>query len=71
MDKLGSFLVKNIKENNIPKLGEYFNPKATRFAEFKEAYRLVVGHVFSKAHKEISENISVRSQLKLELQTSN
>lgn len=28
---------------------------------------MVVGHVFSKAHKEISENISLRSQIKLEL----
>lgn len=56
-----------MKENNISKLESYFNTKSTRFCDFKEAYRLVVGHVFSKAHKEISENISLRSQVKLEL----
>jgi hypothetical protein len=48
---LGVYIAKNIKDNNISKLGEYFNVKAVKFADFKEAYRLVVGHVFSKAHK--------------------
>lgn len=51
VEKLGSFLVKNMKENNIPKLNDYFNHKVTKFSEFKESYRLVVGHVFSKAHR--------------------
>lgn len=65
VDKLGSYLSKNMKDNNIPKLSDYFNHKASKFSDFKEAYRLVVGHVFSKAHKEISENIGLRSQIKL------
>ena len=59
--------MKNMRENNIPKLNNYFNHKATDFSDFKESYRLVVGHVFSKAHKEITENITLRSQVKLEL----
>jgi hypothetical protein len=54
VDKLGHYLLKNMKDNNIPKLGEYFNIKASKFSDFKESYRLVVGHVFSKAHKEIA-----------------
>ena len=54
VDKLGNYLSKNMKENNIAKLSEYFNHKTTKFSDFKEAYRLVVGHVFSKAHREIS-----------------
>ena len=54
VDKLGHYLMKNMKENNIAKLSEYFNHKTTKFSDFKEAYRLVVGHVFSKAHREIS-----------------
>ena len=56
-----------MKENTIPKLADYFNHKATKFSDFKQAYRLVVGHVFSKAHKEISDNIGLRSQIKLQL----
>lgn len=67
VEKLGSFMSKNMKENNIPRLADYFSQKATKFSDFKESYRLVVGHVFSKAHKEISENISLRSQIKLQL----
>jgi hypothetical protein len=67
VDKLGVYISKNMKENNIYKLGDYFNIKAAKFADFKESYRLVVGHVFSKAHKEIAENIVLRSQIKLEL----
>jgi len=51
VDKLGHYLSKNMKENNISKLSDYFNHKATKFSDFKEAYRLVVGHVFSKAHR--------------------
>ena len=43
-----------MKDNTIPKLSEYFSHKASRFSDFKEAYRLVVGHVFSKAHREIA-----------------
>lgn len=54
-----------MKENSIPKLADYFNHKVTKFSDFKEAYRLVVGHAFSKAHKEIAENIALRSQIKL------
>lgn len=51
---LGAYIAKNMKDNNISKLGEYFNIKASKFPDFKQAYRLVVGHVFSKAHKQIS-----------------
>jgi len=51
VDKLGHYLLKNMKDNNIPKLADYFNIKASKFSDFKESYRLVVGHVFSKAHK--------------------
>ena len=54
VDKLGHYLSKNMKDNTIPKLSEYFSHKASRFSDFKEAYRLVVGHVFSKAHREIA-----------------
>lgn len=54
VEKLGNYMSKNMKENNIPRLSEYFSLKAVKFSEFKESYRLVVGHIFSKAHKEIS-----------------
>ena len=42
---------KNMNGNNISKLNDYFNVKAAKFSDFKEAYRLIVGHAFSKAHK--------------------
>lgn len=67
VDRLGNYMAKNMKENNIPRLGDYFSHKASKFSDFKQSYRLVVGHVFSKAHKQIAENISLRSQIKLEL----
>lgn len=51
VEKLSSYMSKNMKENNIPRLADYFSQKASKFSDFKESYRLVVGHVFSKAHK--------------------
>ncbi len=56
-----------MKLNNIPKLSEYFSVKALKFSDFKEPYRLVVGYVFSKAHKSVTENIPLRSQIKIQL----
>lgn len=35
VDKLGHFLSKNMKENSIPKLSEYFSHKASKFSDFK------------------------------------
>jgi hypothetical protein len=54
IDNLCSYIENNIKKSSISKFTDYFTPKATKFIDFKEPYRLVVGHVFSKAHKAIN-----------------
>ncbi len=64
---LGAFIENNIKKSNIPKFIDYFSPNAVKFPDYKEPYRLVVGHVFSKAHKSMSENVLLRSQVKMQL----
>ena len=46
---------------------EYYIPKTSSFADYKEPYRLVVGYVFSKAHKSINDNTTLRSQVKIGL----
>jgi hypothetical protein len=56
-----------LKKNPIPNFAATFNAKAKKFADFKEGYRVVVGYVFSKAHKNISEDLILRSRLKLKL----
>jgi hypothetical protein len=61
-------MIANISKISIPKFQpQLFNPKVKSFGEFKEPYRLVIGHVFAKAHKNITEDIHIRSQLKLKL----
>ena len=62
-------MTSNLSKMNIPKFHpqQHFNPKHKNFNDFKEPYRLVVGHVFAKAHKNITEDVHIRSQLKLKL----
>jgi hypothetical protein len=54
ISNLGSYIEANIKKSTISKFADYFTANATKFIDFKEPYRLVVGHVFSKAHRAIS-----------------
>jgi hypothetical protein len=68
LEKYTNLLSVNIGKIAIPKFQpQMFNPKAKSFNDFKEPYRLVIGHVFAKAHKNITEDIQIRSQLKLKL----
>ena len=51
----------------IKKFSEVFNSNlSTDFKNYKEAYRLVVGHAFYKAHKMITES-KLKNQIKLKL----
>jgi hypothetical protein len=56
-----------LKKSTIAKLQDYYSPRAVQFSEFKEPYRLVVGHAFSKAHRAMSDKVQQRSQVKLGL----
>ena len=68
LEKYTNLLTLNIGKISIPEFqAQMFNPKAKSFNDFKEPYRLVIGHVFAKAHKNITEDIHIRSQLKLKL----
>jgi adenine-specific DNA methylase len=64
---LGVQVEGGLKKSSIAKLADYFSPRAVQFTQFKEPYRLVVGHVFSKAHRAMSEKVLQRSQVKLGL----
>ena len=35
VDRLGNYMAKNMKENNIPRFGDYFSHKASKFSDFK------------------------------------
>ena len=51
---VGAILEKNINKLGVKKLDEVFSKDCSnKFQSFKEAYRLVVGHAFYKAHKKI------------------
>ncbi len=68
LEKYTNLLSLNIGKISIPKFQpQMFNLKAKSFNDFKEPYRLVIGHVFAKAHKNITSDIHIRSQLKLKL----
>jgi hypothetical protein len=55
LEKNGSLLLSNLSKLQIQKFQpQNFNPKAKDFSEFKESYRLAIGHVFAKAHKNIA-----------------
>lgn len=60
-------LASNISKVGINKFSEVFSSNtSTDFKSYKEAYRLVVGHAFYKAHKMII-NSSLKHKIKLKL----
>ena len=57
----------NITKVGIKKFSDLFSTApSTDFKSFKEAYRLVVGHAFYRAHKGI-ENYKLKNKIKLKL----
>ena len=57
----------NISQVGIKKFSELFSlTSSNEFKSFKEAYRLVVGHAFYRAHKCI-ENYKLKNKIKLKL----
>ena len=63
----GYLLIENIENCGIPKLKEVYSGKSsTNFQDYKEEYRLVVGHAFYKAHKCIKDyELKMQTKLKL------
>lgn len=62
------WMINNLGKIQILKMDiTKFDPKAKNFSDFKQSYRLVIGHVFAKAHKNITQDVHKRSQLKLKL----
>ena len=56
-----------LKDIEIHKLPEVFKSKQTiTFQDYKEEYRLVVGHAFSRAQKKI-KNYDLKMRIKLKL----
>lgn len=57
----------NLTNCNISGLDKAFTPRVFySFNEFKEEYRIVVGHAFQKAHKKIENaELKIRTKLKL------
>ena len=67
IEKSYKVVCKNLQQCNIPDLPTVFSQKKSSiFNDYKDEYRIVVGHAFHKAHKRLeSAEVKIRTKLKL------